>query len=258
MPYKQITEQIKKIVKKLSYVDSFYIHGSRGVGKHSSTSDIDYMFLLKKKRYVKKLKKDLRDLLEFKRISSFCPGLMWETCTLREKSLQFNDIGFHAEETKQMLKIFSKLFKSKKYFLKYQDHAQFLIKEAKVVYDPKGYVKKLKKLVSKYPTKLSKQIVKDQIQDLRTRLFWHGDPWFLKNKYTFIGDIKIDLFLIAQAHYAKNKTFLMNSMKRWHQNMKKFKPNIKKELDDLLRIDKNFSKEDKSIPFNKIIKKLEK
>ena len=53
------------------------------------------------------------------------------------------------------------------------------------------------------------------------------------------------------------KTFLMNSMKRWHQDMEHFKPNIKKDLDQLLSIGPKFGKENKSVYLKRIIKKLE-
>ena len=69
MPYTKLTLEIEKRVKKLSYVDAFYIHGSRGINRHSPTSDIDYMFLLKNQKEDElKLRKALSDLVEFKKV----------------------------------------------------------------------------------------------------------------------------------------------------------------------------------------------
>ena len=258
MPYTKLTLEIEKRVKKLSYVDAFYIHGSRGINRHSPTSDIDYMFLLKNQKEDElKLRKALSDLVEFKKVRGWYPEQIWEVCCLKEKKQSFHDIGWHTTTTNYLLDKFSKLFSSKEYFLQNQDNAQFMIVEARAVYDPKNYIKKLKKMVSKYPTKLSKEIVADMVENLKVKLMWNGVVWIPRNKYSFINDIRDIVWFIAVAHYAKNKAFLMNSMKRWHHDMDDFKPNIKADLDNLLSIDQNFGKENKSIYLKRIIKKFE-
>lgn len=257
MPYTDLTQKIKRRVEKLPYVEAFYIHGSRAVGRNSPTSDIDYMFLLKNhKTDDDKLINALRDLIEFKPMPGWYPEQTWIVASRNDKKLKFNDIGFHTATTKEILNRFSKLFKSKDYLLKNQDNAQFLIAEAKAVYDPRGYVKKLKKLISKYPKKLSDEIVQDMVQKLKVKLMW-VDPWIPRNKYSFINDVRDIVWFIAVAHYAKNRAFLMNSMKRWHQDMKSFKPSLKGDLDKLLSIDSGFSKVNKAKYLKRIIKKFE-
>ncbi len=259
MLYTKLTEEIKKRVEKLAFVDAFYIHGSRGVNRHSPTSDIDYMFLLKNQKTDEpKLRKALKDLIVFKKTRGWYPEQVWEVCEWKENSKHFHDIGWHTITTKEMLSTISKLFSTKKYFLEHQDFAQFLVVEAKAVYDPNGYVKKLKSMVAKYPNSLSKDIVKEMVENLKVKLTWVSNNWTPRNKYSFVNDIRDIVWFIALAHYAKNKAFLMNSMKRWHQDMKSFKPNIKNDLDKLISIDANFSKDNKSIHLKKIIKKLEK
>lgn len=258
MPYTKLTQEIKKRVEKLPFVDAFYIHGSRGVNRHSSTSDIDYMFLLKnKKRDEPKLRRALKGLIVFRKVNGWFPEQIWEVCKWKENPKSFHDVGLHTITTREMLSIASKLFLNKSYFLKHQDFAQFFVIEAKEVYDPLGYVKKLKSLVSKYPDKLSKEILKEMVKNLKIKLNWVGDKWISRNKYSFVNDIRDIIWFIAVAHYAKNKAFLMNSMKRWHQDMKSFRPNIKKDIDKLISIDSKFSNQNKTIYLKRIIKKLE-
>jgi hypothetical protein len=85
-----------------------------------------------------------------------------------------------------------------------------------------------------------------------------GDPCYYRNPFHFIENMKEVIFFIAQAHYAKNRKFLMNSMKRWHQDMKHFRPNLEKDLYNLTRVDAKLSKTDKSIFLRNIIHKLKK
>ena len=258
MPYTNLTEEIRKRVEKLHYVESFYIHGSRGVGRNSPTSDIDYTFLIKDKKYDSALKKALKDLLAWEKLPGWYPDQTWEVCCTKKKAKKFNDVGYHTMPTKEAYKLASNLFKSKENLLKYQDWAQFFVVEGKAVHDPQNHLIKLKKLVSKYPTSLANSVIKDMIFNLKTKLMWVSDRWTPRNKYAFINDIRDIVWYIALAHYAKNRAFLMNSMKRWHQDMPNFKPNIKKDLDNLIAIDDKFETENKSIFLKRIIKKLEK
>ncbi|MBW3013486.1 nucleotidyltransferase domain-containing protein [Candidatus Woesearchaeota archaeon] len=255
MPYDKLTKEIKKRVQKLPYVDAFYIHGSRAVGRHTKTSDIDYTVLVKDIKHKKDLEKELKDLLEIEYYPGFYGDDYWEICVWKEKKL---DIGWHVIETKLLTRLVTDIFKSKRNLLKLQDHAQFLIIESLPVHDPKKILAKFKAELKKYPKELADSIVKDCVKKLRIKEWWLGDPCNYRNPFNFILDMKEILQLIATAHYARNRKFMMNSLKRWHQDLKTFKPDIEEDLYNLTRIDNRLPKTDKSVFLRDIVFKLKK
>jgi len=255
MPYDKLTKEIKKRVSKLLYVDAFYIHGSRAVKRHTKTSDIDYTILSKDMKYKKQLEIELNDILDIEYYPGFYGSDYWQICVWKEKKL---DIGWHVLETKLLKKLTAEIFKNKTNLLKLQDNAQFLVMESLPVYDPKKLLAKFKAKLKRYPKPLADAIVKDRIKKLETKLWWMGDPCYYRNPFHFIENMKEVIFFIAQAHYAKNRKFLMNSMKRWNLDLKKFKPDIEKDLYNLTRIDAKLSKTDKSVFLRNIVHKLKK
>ncbi|MBD3259109.1 hypothetical protein GF371_00595 [Candidatus Woesearchaeota archaeon] len=255
MPYDKLTKELKKRLSKLKYVDAFYMHGSRAVKRHTKTSDIDYTVLVKDIKHKKELEEKLNDLLEIEYYPGFYGDDYWEICVWKEKKL---DIGWHVIETRLITRLVNDIFRSKKNLLKLQDHAQFLIIESKPVYDPRKILAKLKAELKKYPRKLADSIVKDHVKKLEVKEWWLGDPCKYRNPFSFVLDMKEILKFIAVAHYAKNRKFMMNSLKRWHHDLKTFKPDIEEDLYKLTRIDAKLPKTDKSIFLRNIIFKLKK
>ncbi|MBW3015874.1 nucleotidyltransferase domain-containing protein [Candidatus Woesearchaeota archaeon] len=251
MSYTKLTQELKRRLSKLPYVDAFYIHGSRGAGRHTPISDMDYTVLIKDKRYNNRLYKELEDILELENVPGFFGDALWPV-----HSWEGLDVGWHVIETGYLKKLVRDIFKSKENLLKFQDQAQFLIIEAKPVYDPKGLLKLFKSRLRKYPKRLADAVVEDRIKKLETKIMWIGEHGHYRNPFHFIENMHEIILFIAQAHYAKNRAFLMNSMKRWHQDMKLFKPNIKRDLDELVKIDKNIARYDKGKVLRRIIEKL--
>ena len=253
-------------------MDAFWIHGSRAVGRNTSNSDIDYTFLVKNISDIKKLKKSLEDLTEWKEMPGFYPEQKWFTVSWKNRKGGFHDIGLHIITTGEFLKNFKNAFSMKKAngderwlepymdnrFLRLQGEIQFLVVESFSIYDPHDYLKNTKKRLLKYPKKFSEKIVNDFTNKLKIRLMWQGEPWIPRNKFNFICDIKEILYYIAIAHYAKNRKFMQSGLKRYHHDLNEMKPDIRMELDRLLAIDNKFGKEDKGIYLKRIIKKLER
>lgn len=138
-------------------------------------------------------------------------------------------------------------------FLGSQGQAQFMVRESVPVYDPQSILLALKNEVAKYSDEFSQQIVDMMTRYLEIKLQWFGDPWIPRSKYSFMVDMKEVLYFIAAAHYAKNKAFMQQGLKRYHLDLKTLKPNIQKDLDKLLAIDDKFEVEDKAQYLKNII-----
>ena len=71
-PYYELTLELKRRLEKLPYVDAFWIHGSRAVGRGTADSDIDYTVLVTDaKSQEPKLMSLLSDLIEWDEIPGF-------------------------------------------------------------------------------------------------------------------------------------------------------------------------------------------
>ena len=261
-------------MERLSYVNAFWIHGSRAVGRSRGDSDIDYTVLVKNaKEQEPKLKELFSDLLEWEEVPGFYPEQMWPVATWKQKQQTFRDVSLRVCNTDSFLKLFANLFSldyvkhrgerwlepyQDTYFLRHQGAAQFLIVESFPVYDPKGLLEELKKKVDDYPCEVSWHVVREFVEKLKVKLTWFTDNWVPNNKYTFVSDIREVLYYIAIAHYAANRRFMQNGLKRYDQDLDELQPDIREELGRLLAIDEKLDEENKSVYLKVIIDKLEK
>jgi predicted nucleotidyltransferase len=261
-----LTEQFLELSKSLEYVKAFWIHGSRSVGRHVRSSDIDYLFVVNKQNK-KELKKELERFVEWKDMPGFFPEQTWRGCRWNNNGV-LEKIGVHIYTEDEIKEKFTNFFNNDPMdissmtwlerwqntkFLGSQGEAQFMVCESVAVYDPHGILAKLKSEVDKYSDEFSRQIVDMMTRYLETKLQWFGDPWIPRSKYSFMVDMKEVLYFIAAAHYAKNKAFMQQGLKRYHLDLETFKPDIQKDLDRLLAIDEKFDTEDKAQYLKSII-----
>jgi len=272
-PYYELTLELKRRLEKLPYVDAFWIHGSRAVGRGTADSDIDYTVLVTDaKSQEPKLMSLLSDLIEWDEVPGFYPEQMWPVARWKQGTGDFREISLRVCTTTSLMEMFSCLFSSEcvpsgserwlepyqdTCFLRHQGAAQFLIVESFPVYDPHGYLQDLRKTVMAYPEEMSHQLVREFVGKLKVKLMWLTEHWVPKNKYTFVSDIRDILYYIAIAHYARNRRFMQNGLKRYHVDISELKPDIKADLDRLLAVDGKFFEENKSVFLRRIIEKLE-
>ena len=272
-PYLPLTEELLRRAQELEYVKGFWIHGSRSVGRNTEDSDIDYAFIVEKKEDEERLAKSLSDILEWKERRGFYPEQIWTGPHWKEHAGEdnFRGIGMHFYGKQEFLDTFGNVFDDTPVeveaaagmdrwqntkFLQVQGSVQFIVVESIPLYDPEGLLGTAREKALSYPDEFSQKIVDCMIKNLEIKLSWFGEPWIQRNKYNFISDIREVLYYIAIAHYAKNKTFIQNGLKRYHYDIKTFKPNIKQEVDELLKIDENFETENKSVYLKAILEKL--
>lgn len=265
-----LTEQFLELSKKLDYVKAFWIHGSRAVGRHVHASDIDYLFVLDDQHNKEDFKKELTSFVEWRDAPGFFPEQTWRGCRWNNNGVS-EKIGLHIYTESEVRMMLADIFNNAHMdisgmtwlerwqntkFLGSQGQAQFMVGESLAVYAPQNILPALKSRLTKYTDEFSKQIVDTMTRYLEIKLQWFGDPWIPRNKYNFAENIKEVLYFIAAAHYAKNKTFMQQGLKRYHLDLKTFKPDIQKDLDGLLAIDKKFETEDKAQYLKNIINAL--
>lgn len=265
-----LTEQLLELSKKLPHVKAFWIHGSRSVGRHVHKSDIDYLFVLDDNYNKQDFEKELSRFVEWKDAPGFFPEQTWRGCRWVSGGVP-EKIGMHIYSESEVSEKFADIFNNEPMdisgmtwlerwqntkFLGSQGGAQFMVCESVPVYDPRGILTKLKSDVAEYSDEFSEQIVNMMTRYLEIKLQWFGEPWIPRSKYSFMVDIKEVLYFIAAAHYAKNKQFMQQGLKRYEHDLKAFKPDIKADLDKLLAVDDNFATEDKAQYLKKIINAL--
>lgn len=262
-----LTERLLELSKNLKYVKAFWIHGSRSVGRHVHSSDIDYLFVLDNKQSKKEFEKELEGFVEWKDMPGFFPEQTWRGCRWNNKGVS-EKIGLHIYTEDDVKEMFADLFNNEPMdisgvtwlerwqntkFLGSQGQAQFMVRESVSVYDPQNILPALKNEVARYSDAFSQQIVDTMTSYLEIKLQWFGDPWIPRSKYSFMVDIKEVLYFIAAAHYAKNKAFMQQGLKRYHLDLPTFTPDIQKDLDRLLALDEKFETEDKAQYLKNII-----
>jgi len=265
-----LTEQFLGLSKRLDYVKAFWIHGSRSVGRHMHASDIDYLFVLDNPQDKNEFEKGLSNFVEWKDTPGFFPEQTWRGCRWHNDGVS-EKIGVHIYAESELKEMFVDFFNNDPIdisdmtwlerwqdtkFLGSQGQAQFMVRESVPVYDPQGTLSKLKSEVAQYSDRFSQHIVDMMTRYLDIKLQWFGDPWIPRSKYSFMVDIKEVLYFIAAAHYAKNKAFMQQGLKRYHLDLKTFKPDIRKDLDRLLAVDDKFETEDKAQYLKNIISTL--
>lgn len=271
--YLPLTEQLLQRAEDLDYIKSFWIHGSRAAGTNTEKSDVDYAFVVENKADEEGLAKNLEDIFQWRERVGFYPEQMWLGPHWKEHLDEegFRGVGMHFYSRQEIKDKFWNLFDNTSVepqasagldrwqntkFLVNQGGAQFIIVESIPLYDPEDILKKAREKVLNYPDEFAQKLVDQMVWNLEIKLGWFGEPWIPRGRYNFISDIREVLYYVAIAHYAKNKALMQNGLKRYYYDIENLKPNIKGEVDNLLRIDENFESEDKSEYLKSIIKKL--
>lgn len=272
-PYLSLTEELLRRAQSLDFVRGFWIHGSRSVGRNTEDSDIDYAFIVENKEDEERLAKSLSDILEWKERPGFYPEQIWAGPHWKEHSGEdrFRGIGMHFYGKQEFFDKFDNIFDDAPVevdgtsgldrwqntkFLQNQGGVQFIVVESIPLYDPENILAIVKEKALQYPNEFSRMMVDRMVRNLEIKLDWFSEPWIQRNKYNFVSDIREVLYYIATAHYAKNKAFMQNGLKRYHYDLESFTPDIKQGVDKLLAIDENFESEDKAIYLKTIIEKL--
>jgi|TARA_Y100000310_G_scaffold331787_1_gene406023 predicted nucleotidyltransferase len=253
MKYKEVCDKIKGVLEKEQKILAIFNNGSSVVGMDTLSSDLDFVIILKNGKDKKKIIQILRKTFRvFKNEEN--PEINVEE--------QFDVLNRRADFTfiskKRMEEKVNNFYKSKENFLELQHFMKHKIVDSVSVYDPNKLLVKWKKKVEKYSKRIMKEVFNSQIYSIKEELFYWKNHCF-RNEFQF-GFEQWDIIKpICQAIYAKNNRMFMLPYKRIHNDLKELKPNIEKEMYELIR-GKNTSRMiNKKIKLvHKIIAKLEK
>lgn len=247
MIHQEIYDKIKEVLSKESSVIAIFNNGSSVVDMEAPGSDLDFVVILKDERYKDKiisiLKKNFRIIKNEEN-----PEINVEE--------QYDVLGKRADFTiiskKAMEKKVDSLYDSIDGFFELQHFIKHKIIDSLAIYDPKNLLLEWKDRVEKYPKEFMKKVFNSQIVSLKESLFYWKNHGF-RNEFQFGFEQWDVIKAICQALYAKNKRLFMLPYKRLHNDLKKLKPNIEKEMYALIRGVNNQRMINKKIDILKII-----
>lgn len=229
MKYKEVCDKIKGVLSKESEVLAVFNNGSSIVEMDTPGSDLDFVVIMKKdndeKRIIQILRKNFRT---FKNEEN--PEI--------EVEEQFDVLGRRADFTfiskKRMEEKVNSFYVSSTNFLELQHFIKHKIVDSIAVYDPDKLLIKWEKIVESYPKKIMNEVFKSQIYSIKENLFYWKNHGF-RNEFQFGFEYWDVIKAICQALYAKNNRMFMLPYKRIHKDLKELKPNIEKEMYQLVR-----------------------
>lgn len=252
MKYKKICDKIKEVLIKEPDVLAIFNNGSSVVGLDVNGSDLDFVLIMKNDKCENKIAQAIRRNFKVLKNEEY-PEIKVEE--------QFEVLGRRADFTlisqQEMEKKLDKLYESKESFIELQNFIKHKIIDSVAVYDPNNFLSAWKRKAEIYPQNIMNEVFDMQIRIVKENLFYWKYHKF-RNEFQF-GFEKWDVIkAICQALYAKNNRMFMLPYKRIHNDLKELKPNIEKEMYELIRgrnTSKNINKKLKIV--NKIVFKLE-
>lgn len=252
MKYKEVCNKIKEIFQENPLVLAVFNNGSSVVGMEVGGSDLDFVIILKNDKDAKKIMRVLRKNFQvFKN----------EEKPEVEIEEQFDVLGKRTDFTliskKKVEEKVGNFYKSSANFLELQHFIKHKIVDAITIYDPGKLLTKWKKKVERYPKKIMKEVFDSQIYSIKENLFYWKNYGF-RNEFQFGFEFWDIMKAICSALYAKNNSLFMLPYKRIHSDLKRLRPNIEKEMYQLIRGKNNPKMINKKIRIvQKILNKLE-
>lgn len=229
MGYEDCFNKIKEVLSNEKEVLAIFNNGSSVVGMNSPDSDLDFVIILKRDKDDNKIIKILRkNFRTFKNEEN--PEIDVEE--------QFDIFGTRVDFTfiskKRVEEKVNDLYKSKDNYLDLQHFIKHKVVDAIPIYDPDNFLIMWKKEVERYPKNIMKEIFNSQIYSIKEELFYWKNHGF-RNEFQFAFEQWDLIKAICQALYAKNNMMFMLPYKRIHNDLDNLKPNIKKEMYQLIR-----------------------
>ena len=245
MKYKKLMSNLYGVVSRLDYVELFCMMGSVAEGTDTKESDIDFYVLLKNLKYKSHFLSQVSSILK--------------TYGEQKHYFVYNEkrISIHIHSTSEINAKINDLFRDKKTFLDNEWVARGYVIEAIPIYNPKNIFEKYQKKVSNYPQRIKKQIIKENLSFLGTSI--HYLKRGIRSPYYLIECLGDELKAIYRIIYALNEEYYLVSAKRVHNDLKHLKPDIKSEMDFIVKETNTQPKMNKKLEFlQKIYNKLKR
>ena len=229
MKNKEVCLEIYKSFSNQPEVLAILNNGSSIVGQDDEGSDMDFVIVLRNSNDEKKIRELFRKKYKI---------LKNEEDPDIEVEEQYEVLGKRVDSTI----ISKKEIEDKVYgfystidnYLNYQHFIKHKIVDSILIFDKENSLSIWKNEVEKYPKKFMKDVVNSQIVSIKENLFYWRHHKF-RNEFQFGFEFWDVMKAICQALYAKNNRMFMLPYKRIHNDLKELKPNIEKEMYQLVR-----------------------
>jgi len=252
MKNKEVCLEVYKSFSNQSEVLAIFNNGSSIVGQDDEGSDMDFVIVVRKSEEEKKIRELFRKRYKILK-NKEDPDI--------EVEEQYEVLGKRVDPTiilkKEIEKKVYGFYSTIDNYLNYQHFIKHKIVDSISIFDKENSLSIWKKEVEKYPKKFMKDVVNSQIVSIKENLFYWRHHKF-RNEFQFGFEFWDVMKAICQALYAKNNRMFMLPYKRIHNDLKELKPNIEKEMYQLIR-GENTSEiiKNKSKVVEKILSKLE-
>jgi predicted nucleotidyltransferase len=229
MNNKKVCAEIYKTLHTVPEVLAIFNNGAAAVGREADGSDIDFVIVVKKEEDERKVREIFRKkykILKNEEDPEISVEEQYEVLRKRvdptiisKKDIEIKVDGFYS---------------SIENYLNYQHFIKHKIVDSIAIYDFGRLLPMWKTEVQRYPKNFMKEVFDSQISSVKENLFYWKNHKF-RNEFQF-GFEQWDLIKgICQALYAKNNHLFMLPYKRLAKDLKELKPNIEKEMYELIR-----------------------
>ena len=229
MKNKEVCLEIYKSFSILPEVLAIFNNGSSIVGQDDEGSDMDFVIVLKKSSDEKKIRELFRKKYKILKNEEDPNIAVEEQYEVLSKRVDPTIISKKEIENKV-----SGFYTSIDNYLNYQHFIKHKIVDSISIFDKEKLLSIWKEEVEKYPRKFMKEVVNSQIISIKENLFYWRHHKF-RNEFQFGFEYWDVMKAICQALYAKNNRMFMLPYKRIHNDLKELKPNIEKEMYQLVR-----------------------
>ena len=226
---KVVCLEIYKSFSNQPEVLAIFNNGSSIVGQDDEGSDMDFVVILKKSSDEKKIRGLFRKKYKILK-NAEDPDI--------EVEEQYEVLGKRVDPTiiskKEIENKVYGFYSSIDNYLNFQHFIKHKLVDSISIFDKENSLPIWKKEVEKYPKKFMKEVVDSQIISIKENLFYWRHHKF-RNEFQFGFEFWDIMKAICQALYAKNNLMFMLPYKRIHNDLKELKPNIEKEMYQLVR-----------------------
>jgi len=226
---KEVCLKIYKFFSNQPEVLAIFNNGSSIVGQDDEGSDMDFVVVLKKSSDEKKIRELFRKKYKI---------LKNEEDPDIEVEEQYEVLGKRVDPTiiskKEIENKVYGFYSSIDNYLNYQHFIKHKIVDSLSIFDKENLLPIWKREVEKYPNKFMKEVINSQIISIKENLFYWRHHKF-RNEFQFGFEFWDVMKAICQALYAKNNRMFMLPYKRIHNDLRELKPNIEKEMYQLIR-----------------------
>jgi len=229
MKNKEVCLEIYKSFSENSGVLAIFNNGSSVVGKDDEGSDMDFVIIVRKSSDKDKIRELFREKYKILKNEEDTNIAVEEQYEVLSKRVDPTIISKKEIENKV-----SGFYTSIDNYLNYQHFIKHKIVDSISIFDKEKLLSIWKEEVEKYPRKFMKEVVNSQIISIKENLFYWRHHKF-RNEFQFGFEYWDVMKAICQALYAKNNRMFMLPYKRIHNDLKELKPNIEKEMYQLVR-----------------------